>query len=490
MTRRTRILIQGAGRELLSMLDLVAESPNFEVIGWTDCGAIADQLAQRFPHARDLAGSGPPEMHEDCAALVGYGEDSARHEVQLRELARDGIPLILIQPPCEAIFAMELDMIQRDTGAPLIPVYKESLHPAVHWLAEAMRTQPALREIEQISIERTASDRSDQQVLRWLAKDALLFRQLMGDFQQVGGMQSSDDAGLSNLSVHLKGRIDAIGRWSIGPAVDAPGAVLSIVSNACRLSITMPEQGPWRFHSSVEMDPPPLEFDADAAIQREILAGLRGETTTPSWEDALRSMDLADVASESVRRRKTLPIRNERLTEEDTFKGMMAAGGCLIMLVLPLLLLAMSLVDALNIPLTKQVTLRATSGQSTVYLPSDASKLDQVMLANRQLISHPSVDALREAFPSRETGRPQGYAVTTGQLYLRPVPDNAYDIVLGYRGTFSLTAWWFVLLLVPMSIFLCLQLLKLVFPQPSEGSDQAESGETAADEIDVRDESP
>ena len=53
----------------------------------------------------------------------------ARSE-QLRKLVQASVPLIAVHPICEMIVALELEMIQRDTGCPIV-VYDAQANDAV-----------------------------------------------------------------------------------------------------------------------------------------------------------------------------------------------------------------------------------------------------------------------------------------------------------------------------------------------------------------------
>ena len=43
-------------------------------------------------------------------------------------------------------------------------------------------------------------------------------------------------------------------------------------------------------------------------------------------------MEIAEAAAESLRRRRTIEIHQQDRSEQQTFKGVMAAGGCLLLL--------------------------------------------------------------------------------------------------------------------------------------------------------------
>jgi hypothetical protein len=80
------------------------------------------------------------------------------------------------------------------------------------------------------------------------------------------------------------------------------------------------------------------------------VAACRGEAVRPDWSDAVRTFDVLDAARRSVRRRRTIDLHFEALSERSQFKTQMTAIGCgllLLTLVLMLGLLGLgSLLDA------------------------------------------------------------------------------------------------------------------------------------------------
>jgi len=341
---------------MLPLLERLQAHRQYRVLGWYDSVDHELPLRALFPDAQSMGS--PADLMQapvEGVVIVGRGGDWRGHESVLRELARIGVPLILVQPACSAIFAFELDMIQRDTGALMMPFHTAAFHPAIDTLARWV-ANPASSPVgttEQIVLERTARDRSDEAVWSALARDGLLLRRMLGDFRQVGAMQASDkEPSLANLSVHLNGEFVAIARWSMGPAGDRPEAVLTLVGTDGRATLHMPDPGAWTLTTGTGA---PLEdfsaYDPAAAVLRHLKAALENADVSPNWEDACRAMDLADLAGESVRRGKTLAVHNEQLTEEGTFKTIMAAGGCLLLMSTLFFLLVVTVVEGLELPI-------------------------------------------------------------------------------------------------------------------------------------------
>lgn len=460
-----RFFLLGGGEDLLPLLRAIHQ--RHSVLGWCDCSGIGSQLTEMFPGGAAVEGTNEARIDSSTIVVAGMSKNVETHEARLRELAREGVPMVLVQPPCSAIFAMELDMIRRDTQAAMIPLHPASLHPAMELLASWCKAaDPPVGKIEQIVLERTAHDRLDASVQCMLARDALLLRRLMGNFRRVGALQASDERSLRNLNVHLTGSTEAIARWSIGPVVEQAGAAMAITGERGKITVQMPDDGDWTICTSgIRLDIPAFEFDSSSAILEQIDQGMQGIEPPPTWEDAVRCMDLADVASESVRRGKTLSINNERLTEEDTFKGMMAAGGCLILLVLPLILLMVTLVDGLRIPISKKSSVSAVRNRRSTYLPSDVNTLDRVYLSTGEELKEMTAQSLFDAYGANQSGRPAAFSISGGQISLAPVPDEDYELQVQYKGSFSIGRRWALILLVPILLFLSLQLFKLAFPK-------------------------
>jgi hypothetical protein len=402
------------------------------------------------------------------AVIVGSGTGSDQREDVLRQLARTATPMLLAQPPCSAILAFELDMIQRDTGAPMIPLCMAATHPAVCIVTDWMRAaESPIGHIEQISLERTLAVSDNDSIRAALAQDGLLLRTLVGDFQQVSALQGhGDKQSLSNLSVQLTGDYPAMTRWSLGPMIGEPTGELTLVGNLGRATLAMPSDGEWTLsRSGVPISLP--SYDPERALIQRLEDLSTTPTPFPTWEDACRAMDFADMAAESVRRGKTLSVHNQRLTEEDTFKSMMAAGGCLILMLVPLVLLAVSLVEGLRIPFERTATLHLRKGESSIRLPTDVRRVNSTRVVDGQPdnLRLTTPDQLVDQFRAAPAGQPRAFAVGDDELMLAPAPDRHYEILIAYDGTFTLWRRWPLLVLLPIGLFLTMQLLKLAFPR-------------------------
>ena len=413
----------------------------------------------------------PADLNGIDAVIVGAGRWPDR-DLQLRELAQTGIPLIVLHPACEALMAFELDMIQRATESILFPFHPDASHPVWGELKQWVDNPDAtpLGPVEQIVVERQDEQRTRENVLRLLAQDALLLRLLLGDFDQVGAMGGSGSDNLANLNVHLRSRQGVLCRWSIVPAAlrgsrtasGSGGARMTILGTSGQAVLQFSTPGPWTLHYPTGETRSFMEGreETDERNLQIVERVLEGELAAPDWEDACRALDLADTAAESCRRGKTLTIHNQRVTEEDTFKSMMAAGGCLLLTCIPLLLVFISVVEGLQLPM-----LGGGQGQFSLG-PATADRVGEL---NRARLS----DWLLTEFAN------QGLPLDASARVEVAAAGSEWQIV-DARQSFKLRnegqtlrvyanvrRVWPLLIAIPLVGFLLMQTLKLVFPKPS-----------------------
>jgi hypothetical protein len=75
------------------------------------------------------------------------------------------------------------------------------------------------------------------------------------------------------------------------------------------------------------------DWGASDAMLVPLDAQLAGKPVSPTWLDAARAADIADMIEVSIRRSRTIDIYNETYNEQGTFKGMMGIAGCALLLV-------------------------------------------------------------------------------------------------------------------------------------------------------------
>ena len=126
--------------------------------------AVIEQLINLDPATSDAVLVASSDWSDDRAEVV-------------RKLVQAGRPLILSQPlDLSMLYAYELDMIRRDSGAVLVPILPDRLHPFMARLRNWIEIRLPAAGIETINFEHRLVARSKDDVLRALAGDELEIR--------------------------------------------------------------------------------------------------------------------------------------------------------------------------------------------------------------------------------------------------------------------------------------------------------------------------
>lgn len=306
------------------------------------CDVAADSL-----HAGALEGVARSPSWEPLldargcdAVLVGSDGWTDTRAEAVRKLVQAGRTLVLSQPlELSMLFAYELDMIRKDSGARLVPVLPDRLHPFTALVRREIETALAgagpLGTIDSIALDRRMRDRTRDAVLAHLSRDADLVRVLAGDPRRLSTLGGGDpETAWNTLAVGFHANAGLPVRWSVMRG-DPPGLALSITgSNGTRL-VEMPD-GPDAAWTTRLLPAGPTEtaaFDRGAAIL-DLLhakpAGDAGSAAIPpaAWDDAARAIELAESVPRSVARGRAIDLHQEEFSELGTFKGTMASLGC------------------------------------------------------------------------------------------------------------------------------------------------------------------
>ena len=341
-----KFALLGADPDALELVRMLVGRGEHELVWVCEAEAFGGQLRGLAPHAaRDdhwesLLHGGIAEV-----VVVARGDDEPLRADQLRKLAQAAMPLVMIHPACESIICYELEMIRHDTGCVMVAYFPGGFHSAIPRLADMATGGPdaVVGAVEQLVFERQMPERSRPLVEAQFARDVALMRMILGDLNKVGAMgPAGDEAVYSNLSVHMDGPAGILARWSVGPAEGGAGGRILLLGSHSKATLTMPGGGDWR-----------LEIDgreaAEETFAREnptktlieaLSAPPEGCPAPLDWNDACRAVETADALHRSLRRGRTIDLYDIDLSEEETFKGVMAIGGCGLLVVALVLLLA------------------------------------------------------------------------------------------------------------------------------------------------------
>jgi hypothetical protein len=348
----TSLALLGCSPETLHLIREVAGDDRFAIAAWCEVDEYEPLLRELAPHAQhvdDWEQLGSGDLADALIVAPPGIDQTERRQQQLRQLAQVEMPMLLVQPACEGIFALELDMIRSDTGCPLLAYSPGEHHPAMIRLGEivAAGEDSPLGEIEQILFERSLRDRSRRSVLAHLARDAAILRNVAGAASNVSAAgASSDGASLGGLSVSMN-----CGRGTLAVGDEREGAKLILVGARGKAALEMPAHGRWqlKFTSGDETTEESYAPDSPRGALDDLLLALESPEAGINWPEACCDLEFVASVEESLRRGRTIPIYEQRASEEQTFKGLMSVGSCAVILVLFAFALVWAVVEGIRL---------------------------------------------------------------------------------------------------------------------------------------------
>ena len=201
------------------------------------------------------------------------------------------------------------------------------------------------------------SDRTN--VMRAFALDVFWLRYILGQIDRINaiGVDALSQQDWSHLSVQMVGGDGIVARWAQLPSgtgqlsrlelVGQEGMAVAELANDpanWRLRIASPtvqeiELAPWIGPNGVVSRVWHATVACDAKAQQRIV---------DDWETACRAVELAESVEQSCRRGKTIELFQEEHTEEATFKSVMAAGGCLLLLLMLVFMIGLQVVSTVR----------------------------------------------------------------------------------------------------------------------------------------------
>ena len=300
---------------------------------------------------------------------TGIADDERRGE-QLRKLAQAAVPMLVVCPACEAIVGFEVEMIRRDSGGIIVPYVPGQSQPELAelstWITDSELSP--IGPIEQVLLEREQADRSRAAVLVQFARDAALLRTLIGTIQSVSasgpplkvghdplGPKPKELPALANLSVAVSGEREVVARWSVGPPASAvESGRLILIGQRGRATLHMPRGGSWSLElggaATNGRGSHPSHSDPKIALG-ELQEAIAGRFASgDAWLAACRDQEAAEAIDRSLARGRTIELFGEEHTEEESFKGIMAMGGCLLLLGALGVVFVATIVEGLRLP--------------------------------------------------------------------------------------------------------------------------------------------
>lgn len=291
------------------------------------------------------------------AAIVAQAPDSVDAEaarvVPLRTMAQSGLPVLVSHPVVlSTISYYELDMACEESHAVLLPYSPWPWHPALAKL-QSLFSASALGSVKQVALEHCVADDRRETLTRAFAEDLDLMRLLAGEIARLQAMTTlipvgdilsaannpAKDPHWPGLNVQFVGAGGIAGRWT--PHVTAAGERAEFTLNVtCERGTAQFVPGAdsaiiltWTTAGTTRSE----TFPADLAAEEAALADWEqaiNRTAPPrvTWADACHGIHAAESISRSLKRGRVIDLNYDDYSEEGTFKGLMAAGGCLVLL--------------------------------------------------------------------------------------------------------------------------------------------------------------
>jgi predicted dehydrogenase len=290
------------------------------------------------------------------AVVVARSSDELLHTEQLKKLVATGAPVVASHPAADVLTAYELEMIRREGGGLLIPWAREWNHPAWDRLMDLLRQAPGSSSIgrpEQISFERFMADRRRPAVQTQFAQDIDVLRRLLGTVTSVNAVGTTrDDQSWSSLTVHFTGENSCTATWSLTAPGSPAQSRVHVVGDRGTETVVIPDdlETEWEFRDSVGHHHSLSGWNIASAVVEQVQKARQGHSSKPSWEDACLDLEIAETAEKSLRRKRAIDLYTSERSEEKTFKGFMAATGCLVLVAILFAFLGLALWEGFRGP--------------------------------------------------------------------------------------------------------------------------------------------
>jgi hypothetical protein len=331
-----RFALLNVDEDVLDLVRAIAASGEHTVTSAVDVGRFANELAVLAEHAAYDQQWEALLLEDvvDCV-IVGRGGTADLRAEQIKKLVQAKVPLLIVHPAVEAIVGYEIEMIRQDVGSVIVPYAPLVWGEEVRDLANAASSNDGeLGRVEQIVFQRPMRERGKAAVLAQLARDAAVIRAIVGPIKSVSAAGDLNREAVS-LSVQMTSDDGCLVRWSAEPSAEDSEPSLTLIGTTGKQHHTLraAEQ-----HSQLLLD------DLSHAM-----VGARHPYL--AWIDACRATEIADTVPRCLARGKTIELYNEEHTEEGAFKGVMAVGGCLILMIGLLLVVFVAIMEGLKLPL-------------------------------------------------------------------------------------------------------------------------------------------
>jgi myo-inositol 2-dehydrogenase/D-chiro-inositol 1-dehydrogenase len=262
--------------------------------------------------------------------LVGGGGSEVVRLEQLQRLAQESVAAMFVHPQSSSTLAyLELDMHRQATNTALVPLEATRHREEIARLAQLGRC-------DEVIVEHRSRVTSRDEVLRRFVRDIGAIRRLTGPCEKVSAMGSLGAEGATGqIGVQISTTSGALIRWTFGPTRDVVAVTWRVLCNDATAEIAIDAVGKRRLQITRSGQAEPAAEYSQADAEQAAAAAARAavaDSNNDLWREALADLELVEAVERSLRRGRTVELFHEEASEEGTFHGVMAAGGCLILM--------------------------------------------------------------------------------------------------------------------------------------------------------------
>ncbi len=329
----------------------------------------------------------------DIDAVIVGGSDQLILE-GTKQLAAAGIPILFIPRAAQgSTFAYELSLVRDDNNVLLWPLFWHRFDAAVIRLKKAIQTGE-LGKIQFLQVQRLIGQASagipisQSQVDDELLHDVDLPRWMIGDYDQVTGLRTAaSNEGVLIQSVVLAGRSLPESNWSINSVEGAND--WKLVVRGDKGVATLQRDGISRrwiceiagqLVEGTESETARTSLAAFASAFADVAHPSKDvaneQPARDVWGELVKCYETVDATHRSVRRRRTIELHFEPMSERAIFKTQMTAIGCsLLVITFFLTLCYLGIASLIPLPPTALVILR-----TLVFAPLFVFLVAQILL--------------------------------------------------------------------------------------------------------------
>ncbi len=263
---------------------------------------------------------------DNSVEAVMVAGESDEVQTAAKHLASAGKPLLIVpRLAFGAACAYELSLIRDDSHVTLMPAFEHRFDPELVSLSKRLANgeQGAIRrlQVDRVLTSPTSS-LTEAEIDAASLADIDLLQWLGGRYDQVTAQRSGQsEQGCSQATLTLAG-------------FGLPDATWTARHGSTSV---------WRLTVEMERCPITLERSTSPRSPAAMIAAFVAADTpnAPEWSDAVRVFDVLDATKRSLRRRRTIDLHFETLSERQQFKTQMTAIGCGMLMLTLFLMLAL-----------------------------------------------------------------------------------------------------------------------------------------------------